>query len=291
MKTLTRKFLLIPAWMMILPLTLLSRQAREITDIYRLPAGTRQGFELWIVDGNLVRREIYPQFLYGGNAQRYTFIPKNEIWIDDATGVEEFEYTVAHELRERDLMAKEGMTYEDAHDSALAVERTMRLEDIAASEKHETEIPLVSPASSDGSREIADLPDSIELRFVYRALLRRIDSISVWIVDGAAVRRDIYPDFGLSGNDLAYKFIPAREIWIDNQVSCEETEFSIQTEMKERSYILQGKSYDDAYEQAVTEVTRQRVALDAIARKKAGIKLTQPLEREKGTGDEGSQKP
>jgi len=121
--------------------------------------------------------------------------------------------------------------------------------------------------------------------------LRRIDSISVWIVDGAAVRRDIYPDFGLSGNDLAYKFIPAREIWIDNQVSCEETEFSIQTEMKERSYILQGKSYDDAYEQAVTEVTRQRVALDAIARKKAGIKLTQPLEREKGTGDEGSQKP
>ena len=60
------------------------------------------------------------------------------------------------------------------------------------------------------------------------------EGISIWIVDGYLVRKNIYPDFGFSGNDLSCHFIPQKEIWIDGQVTCEETEYSIANELMER---------------------------------------------------------
>jgi hypothetical protein len=47
-------------------------------------------------------------------------------------------------------------------------------------------------------------------------------------------------------NDLANHFILAKEIWIDGQVSCEETEYFIALEMKERQLMTEVKSYSDA---------------------------------------------
>jgi hypothetical protein len=69
--------------------------------VYRLSSGSREGQEIWIVDGAAVRKSLYPEFLYGGNSERYLFIPRGEIWIDNAIAAEEFAYTVAHELHER----------------------------------------------------------------------------------------------------------------------------------------------------------------------------------------------
>ncbi|MGA7159662.1 MAG: hypothetical protein WBZ48_01585, partial [Bacteroidota bacterium] len=228
--------------------------AHRVGGIYRLDAGTRGGFNVWIIDGDEVRRDIYPAYLYGGNPQRYPFIPRNEIWIDNAIAAEEFEYTVAHELLERSLMARQGMSYDDAHNRALELERTMRRADDSVSHAHEQKLPRVSPTDCDGIKEIAELPDSIVLHNIYRVPLGSRGGISIWIVDGAAVRRDIYPDFGLSDNDLACHFIPSKEIWIDGQISCEETEFSIKTELFERGLMAKGIPYDDAYEQAITAI-------------------------------------
>ena len=97
--------------------------AQRVSGIYRLHMGMREGFNVWIVDGAAVRRDLYPAFLYGGNPQRYPFIPHKEIWIDNAIAAEEFEYTLAHELLERSLMARQGMSYDDAHNRALELER------------------------------------------------------------------------------------------------------------------------------------------------------------------------
>ena len=259
---------------------------RRVEGIYRLSAGSDEGFAVWIVDGAAVRRGIYPEFLYGGNPQRYLFIPPHELWIDNAIAAEEFGYTLAHESLERRLMARNGMSYDDAHNRALALEHTMRLADDSSARMHEGTLHHVSPTDGDGVKELAELPDSIRLRNIYRVPLGTRKGISVWIVDGAAVRREIYPDFGLSGNDFAYHFIPAGEIWIDGQISCEETEFSIDAELCERELMAKGKSYDDSYEQAITVVRISRKKTADAAQRKPGILLPKVLDRDIGTGDE-----
>jgi capsid protein len=144
----------------------------------------------------------------------------------------------------------------------------------------------VSPTDFGGVKEIAELPDSISLRNIYRVPLGKRGDISVWVVDGAAMRRDIYPDFGLSANDLACHFIPPNEIWIDGQISCEETEFSIATELYERELMAKGKSYDDAYEQAISAVRESRKKTADASRRKLGIVIPKNLDRDVGTGDE-----
>jgi len=233
-------FILIPSLVFtnIYPQT---KKIKEIRGVYRLINEIKDGYEICIVDGPLVRLKIYSEFLYGGNEQRYLFNPKHEIWIDNSISVEEYRYTVAHELNERQLMATLGYTYSAAHDSSLSLERIMRLSDLKSANNHEVELPKVAPCDCDKTKEIPELGDSIKLTGIYLQLYAVRQGISIWIVNGSNVRRDIYPDFGLSGNDLAYYFIPNNEIWIDAQISCEETEFSILCELNERKYMASGE--------------------------------------------------
>ncbi len=258
----------------------------RVGGVYRMHMGVRDGFDIWIVDGGTVRREIYPEFLFGGNPQRYLFVPRREIWIDNTIAAEEFGYTVAHELRERGLMAHKRISYGDAHSLALGLERSMRRADDSSSREHEKALHMVSPTDCDNVKEIADLPDSIGLHNIYRVMLGMRGAVSVWVVDGAAVRRDIFPDFGLSGNDLAYHFIPKKEIWIDGQISCEETEFSTAIELLERDSMAKGMSYDQAYEQALQAVAPPRRKAAENARRRPSIILPKILDRDTGTGDE-----
>ncbi len=251
-----------------------------------MPCGDRENKKIWIVDGLIIRREIYPEFLYGGNNERYPFVPKNEIWIDHAISAEEYSYTLAHELHERDLMATQGISYSDAHDSSLAFERRIRINDFKIAKEHEKLIHKVSPTDCDGVKQIVELPDSISIKNIYRQKIGVRNGISIWIVDGAVVRRDIYPDFGLSGNDLTYHFIHAKEIWIDGNISCEETEFSILCELKEREFLDKGMGCDDAYLKAIKIVSVQRNIDHIIAKEQRPILVPNILERDIGTGSE-----
>ena len=262
------------------------RTNKEIRGVYRIINEIKNGFEICIVDGPLVRMKIYPEFVYGGNEQRYLFNPKHEIWIDNSISVEEYRYTVAHELNERHLMASFGYTYADAHDSSLRLEREMRLTDSGEVVKHEAELPKVAPCDCDSVKEIPELKDSIKLKGIYLQLYSTRDGISIWIVNGANVRRDVFPDFGFSGNDLAYYFIPKNEIWIDAQVSCEETEFSIRSELSERKFMASGDEYDVAYEKGLKEEMRFRNQKYNEASIKPPIIIPKLKERDKGTGDE-----
>jgi hypothetical protein len=262
------------------------RTNKEIRGVYRIINETKDGFEICLVDGPLVRLKIYPEFVYGGNEQRYLFNPKHEIWIDNSISVEEYRYTLAHELNERHLMASFGYTYTDAHDSSLRLEREMRLSDLREAIKHEAELPKVAPCDCDSIKEIPELKDSIKLKGIYLQLYSIRNGISIWIVNGSNVRREIYPDFGFSGNDLAYYFIPKNEIWIDAQISCEETEFSIKCELSERNFMATGENYDKAYENGLKEEIKFRSQKYEEASNKPPVKIPKLKERDKGTGDE-----
>jgi hypothetical protein len=111
------------------------------------------------------------------------------------------------------------------------------------------------------------------------------EGLTIWIVDGYLVRKNIFPDFGFSGNDLVYHFIPPKEIWIDGQVSCEEMEYSIATEQLERKLIHQGSSYSDAYETSVEEIRLLRGKMDHRIRNHPPLVIPDTLQRDSGSID------
>jgi hypothetical protein len=258
---------------------------KKIGGIYRYFWGEKENYKIWIIDGNRVRQKIYKEFLYGGNEQRYIFNPKVEIWIDNAISCEEFDLTVAHELNERHLMAKFGWTYEAAHDSSLSLEQVIRHKNQGICTAHEASLKKVSVLDAYNKKEIRNLPDSIKLQNIYRIPEGTREGISIWVVDGYLVRKNFYPDFGFSGNDLAYHFIPSKEIWIDGQVSCEETEYSIALEMKERQLMTEGKTYSDAYEDAVQMIQQQRKSMESLLKSHFKIAIPDSLERDAGVID------
>jgi hypothetical protein len=258
---------------------------KKVGGIYRYFWGEKAGYKIWIIDGNRVRQKIYKEWLYGGNEQRYVFNPEGEIWIDNDISSEEFDLTVAHELNERHLMAKFGWEYQTSHDSSLSLELTIRHRNDEICRAHEATLKKVGVTDSYNIKEIKYMPDSIQLQNIYRIPMDTRDDISVWVVDGYLVRKNIYPDFGFSGNDLAYHFIPSGEIWIDGQVSCEETEYSIALEMMERKLMGEGKSYSDAYESAVQMIQQQREKMESITRSHFKIAIPDSLARDAGVID------
>ena len=237
----------------------------KVGGVYRYYMGKKDNFNIWIVDGNQVRLKIFSSFLYGGNEQRYPFNPKGEIWIDNAISCEEYYLTLAHELNERHLMAKFGWTYIAAHDSSLSLEQTIRHSNEETCRAHEASLKKVPVTDYDNIKEIKGIPDSVRLDNIYRVPVDAREGITIWIVDGYMIRKNIYPDFGFSGNDLAYHFIPAREIWIDGQVSCEETEYSITNELMERKGLEAGNSYDDAYSDAIDMTLLKRQSMEKFS--------------------------
>jgi hypothetical protein len=258
---------------------------KMVDGVYRYYLGKKDNFDIWIVDGNQVRLKIFSSFLYGGNEQRYPFNPKGEIWIDNAISCEEFELTLAHELNERHLMAKFGWTYLAAHDSSLSLEQTIRRNNEEICRAHEASLKKVSVTDFENIKEIKSLPDSIRLQNIYRVPVGTRDGLSVWIVDGYMVRKNIYPDFGFSGNDLSYHFIPPKEIWIDGQVSCEETEYSITNEINERKFMAAGKSYDDAYSDAIDITQMNRQNMDKLSKSHFRLAIPDSLTKYAGTVD------
>jgi hypothetical protein len=257
----------------------------KVDGVYRYYMGKENNYDIWIVDGNQVRLKIFSSFLYGGNEQRYPFNPKGEIWIDNAISCEEYYLTLAHELNERHLMAKFGWRYITAHDSSLSLEQTIRYSNEEASRTHEASLRKVSATDYSNIKEIRGIPDSIQLQNIYRIPVGTREGISIWIVDGYMVRKNVYPDFGFSGNDLSYHFIPEKEIWIDGQVSCEETEYSIAAELKERQLMEKGESYDDAYSDAIDITLANRQNMEKLAKSHFLIAIPDSLTRFAGVID------
>ncbi|TMC55609.1 MAG: hypothetical protein E6J26_07840 [Chloroflexi bacterium] len=188
--------------------------------------------------------------------------------MDGATSVEEFEYSATHELHERQLMQTKGMSYDNAHHSSLMLELDLRRKMRLTCKDHELKQPYVPATDMHGTQQIEDIGDKVELRDVYRYRLRVSKGLTIWIVDGCHVRRDIFPDFGFSGNDLSYKFIPHNEIWVDTLVDCFELEYQIAHQRAMRASLARGTKEEDAWSKGDAAQRRLRRSDESQSRRK-----------------------
>jgi hypothetical protein len=74
-----------------------------------------------IVDGTKIRNEKAVNFVFGGSDMAYSFIPKNQIWIEKSVPKKERKFILMHEFSERDMM-KHGFNYNHAHLIANQIE-------------------------------------------------------------------------------------------------------------------------------------------------------------------------
>ncbi len=211
----------------------------RLKGIYRVRLGRRAGQRIWLVDGAQVVRFVYPAFIMGGNDQRYRFNPDDEVWIDNRIGIEEFEYTVAHELIERKLMREKGYSYDRAHKAGLELELRLR----KGNEKRALKREKTSALPING---------------VYRCFLRSAGGVKIWIVDGPKVRQHLDGDYVFAGHGYKYDFIAKDEIWLDSAMSAEQAHFALQHELHERRMIAEGLDYNKAYPEALALEMQER---------------------------------
>ncbi len=114
------------------------------------------GMVAYLVDGEYVRNKIDLDFTCGGNEAVYpNYVPKNEIWIDDALSALDRTATLLHEIVERNLMVNKGWTYDRAHDAASAAERPFRKE-LQAKRPKSIDLPIVEAQLAKVDRAAAD---------------------------------------------------------------------------------------------------------------------------------------
>ena len=82
------------------------------------------GFEVWVVNENLVKTDIDPDYTEAGQPLACWFVPPGEIWIGDE--VKNKEAVFIHEWTEYHDMLENGTPYDTAHDRANQVEMLVR---------------------------------------------------------------------------------------------------------------------------------------------------------------------
>lgn len=82
--------------------------------------------KVWVVNGKIVREIFFIDFVEGGHDKVYSFIPKNEIWLDDDISQKERKFVLLHEAHERFLMSN-GKNYCNSHANSSRIEHKYRI--------------------------------------------------------------------------------------------------------------------------------------------------------------------
>lgn len=190
-------------------------------------------FIVWIVDGEYIRDHINEEFTNFGQHYRFPFIPRYEFWIDREYSGDETRFYVDHLLVENRLMA-EGKNFCRALDLADKIENR---------ERSKSRLILKRLKRKIHSPEI--------INRIHKKLLTQYSSnVKVWIVDGELVRDLFFIDFTEGGHYKVYHFIPAGEIWIDDDLSPKERKFVILHELHELNRMAKGWGYSSAHRSA-----------------------------------------
>jgi len=85
-----------------------------------LPYSRFQGspIKVYKVDGQWVRENLDADFTMGGHWLVYSYVPKNQVWIERMRNPEEDKYNLGHELDEVHDMDENDEAYHPAHESA-----------------------------------------------------------------------------------------------------------------------------------------------------------------------------
>ena len=85
------------------------------------------GTNIFLVNGGFVRDHFDVDYVLGGHGYVYSFIPKNEIWVErHDTDMHDMESIIAHEVQEYIDMKFKHEKYEPAHADALKTEKKIR---------------------------------------------------------------------------------------------------------------------------------------------------------------------
>lgn len=193
-------------------------------------------FNVWLVDGDYIRKNISEDFVNYDQHYHLNVIPEDEFWIDKENIHDEQRYYIDHLVTENRLM-KEGMSYEKAYEKAAVVERRERSKSVIMKQ-------LV------GAMEH---PNELINKVHERLLEKYSRNLKLWIVNGELVRDLFFLDFAGGGHGKVYHFIPEDEIWIDDDISQRERKFIILHEMHERNLMEKGMDYPSAHRSA-TEI-------------------------------------
>lgn len=186
------------------------------------------GFSVWIVDGSYIRERYDHDFTNFGQHYRFKFIPKNEFWIDNGCDDGEKRYYIDHLLIEHWLMSR-GMPYAEALEKADLIEKRERNKALL----------LKGVTRKETGKKI------------HKRLLKKYSkSVAVWIVDGEIVRTLFNIDFTEGGHDKVYHFIPAREVWVDDDLEADQRKYVILHELHERQLMAKGVEYEKAHDSA-----------------------------------------
>jgi len=195
--------------------------------------GDFSGFHVWFVNGFWIRKHLDEEFTNFGQHYRFKFIPENEFWIDYKSGnLKETKYFIQNLLIQNRLMAR-GKSYDEASEIANRAERAERNKSRKLKKLKRTR-----------KREIL-------IKKVHKKLLKKFSNgIKIWIVKGDLVRSLFFIDFTEGGHDKVYKFIPEKEIWIDDDLYYKEIPLVIIHELHERWLMAKGKIYDEAHKKS-----------------------------------------
>lgn len=202
---------------------------KKVAKPYIKQVETIGNYTVWIVDGPYIRQHIDEEFTSCGQHFRFNFIPLNELWIDKERVPGEQEFYIQHLLIEHTLMSQ-NVSYEKALEKADRAEK-----------KERNKIDFI--------QKNIQVNNKIEkLSLIYKELLKSYSKyVEVWVVSGRYVRDLFFIDFTEGGHDKVYKFIPHRQVWIDDDVELLERKFIILHELHERQLMAKGSNYADAH--------------------------------------------
>lgn len=231
----------------------------KLRDIYRTYMGRRCGQDVWVVDWNNVCK-LFPDWIMGGNDQRYRFNPVDEVWIDASMGIEEYEYTLRHEFLEREMMRDRLWTYNRAHNFANA---TLDTKLRAANEKR-------------AARKLAQLrlhghprgytPGMFD--GIYKAFNGMRLKNEVWVVDGSLVRKRFDPDFAFPGaHHFRRPYVPNGEFWLDAATSSGQLILAMVELTASHRAFAAGATPDQAYAAGYEAREKERLRQARLAEK------------------------
>ena len=203
--------------------------AEKLKPPYVKKLDERGNLKIWIVDGTYIRSHIEEEFTNFAQHSQFSFIPENELWIDQATNTDDQQFYIDNMLMMHRLTAK-GVPYNKALAAAELEER-----------KERRRAGDVSRLTERGHK----LPEGQE---VHLQLWKKLENgVSVWIVDGRLVRSLFDIEFTEGGHDHVYEFVPENEVWIDNDLEEQERPYVLVHELHERNLMAKGWSYDKAH--------------------------------------------
>jgi hypothetical protein len=191
----------------------------------------RGPLSIWLVDGAYLRTHVDIEFDNYGQHSDFKFIPRNELWLDRETRPDEQRFFIERMLVERRLLRR-GTSPERANEKAMQAEKALR-------------------------RKAGDLKrmqrgrKSPNPRRVHERLWKRLKpGLQVWVVNSRLVRSAFDLDFVAGGHDLVYDYVPAKEVWIDNDTTEAERPFILLHELHERRRMAKGWTYERAHASA-----------------------------------------